>query len=201
MITDFSFLDSKITVDIDCSHEIKRHLFLGKTNLDSTLKSRDITLPTKVRIVKTMVFPVVRYGCESWTIKKTKYRRIVLSNCGAGEDSWECFGQQDPTSQSWRKSALNIHWKDWCWSWRSSDLATWHEELTHWKRPWCWEWLKASGEEGSRGWDGQMASLTQWTWVWANSCPLTRWCHPTISSSVWHPSPAAFSLSQHQGLF
>ena len=74
-VTDFIFWDSKITVDGDCSHEIKRHLLLGRkdmTNLDSTLKSRDITLPSKFHLVKTMVFPVVMYGCESWTIKKAK---------------------------------------------------------------------------------------------------------------------------------
>ena len=75
VVTDFIFLDSKITVDGDCSHEIKRPLLLGRktmTNLDSTLKSRDITLPTKVRLVKAMVFPVVMYGCESWTVKKAE---------------------------------------------------------------------------------------------------------------------------------
>ena len=74
-VTDFIFLGSKITVDGDCSHEIKRHLLLGRkamTNIDSILKSRDITLPTKVHIVKAMVFPVVMYGCESWTIKKAE---------------------------------------------------------------------------------------------------------------------------------
>ena len=78
-VTDFIFLGSKITVDGDCSHEIKRCLLLGKkvmTNLDSILKSRDITLPTKVRLVKAMVFPVVMYGCESWTVKKAERRRI-----------------------------------------------------------------------------------------------------------------------------
>ena len=75
-VTDFIFLGSKITVDGDCSHEIKRHLLLRKkvmTNLDSILKSRDITLPTKVRPVQAMVFPVVTYGCESWTIKKAEH--------------------------------------------------------------------------------------------------------------------------------
>ena len=75
-VTDFIFLDSKITADGDCSHEIKRHLLLGRkamTNLDSILKSRDITLLTKVRIIKAMVFPVVMYGCESWTIRKTEH--------------------------------------------------------------------------------------------------------------------------------
>jgi len=78
-VTDFIFLGSKITVDGDCSHEIKRHLFLGRkamTNLDSILKSKDITLPAKVRLVKAMVFPVVMYGCESWTIKKAEHQRI-----------------------------------------------------------------------------------------------------------------------------
>ena len=80
MVTDFIFLGSKITADGDWSHEVKRHLFLGRkamTNLDSILKSRDITLPTKVHIIKAMVFPVVMYGCESWTIKKSGHWRIV----------------------------------------------------------------------------------------------------------------------------
>ena len=83
-------MGSKITADGDCSHEIKRHLLLGRnvmTNLDSILKSRDITLPTKVHIVKAMVFPVVIYGCESWTVKKAEHRRMTLLNCGVGEDS------------------------------------------------------------------------------------------------------------------
>ena len=78
-VADFIFLGSKITADGDCSHEIKRHLLLGRkvmTNLDSVLKSRDITLPTKVCLIKAMVFPVVMYGCESWTVKKAEYRRI-----------------------------------------------------------------------------------------------------------------------------
>ena len=72
----------------------------------------------------------------------------MLLNCGVGEDSWESFGLQgDPTSPSYRRSDLSIHWKNWCWSWNSNTLATWCEELTHWKRPWCWERLKV-GEEG-----------------------------------------------------
>ena len=78
-VAEFIFLDSKITADGDCSHKIKRHLLLGRkamTNLDSILKSRDITLPTKAHLVKAMVFPVVMYGCESWTIKKAEHRRI-----------------------------------------------------------------------------------------------------------------------------
>ena len=86
----FIFLGSKITADGDCSHEIKRCLLLGRkamTNLDSILKSRDITLPMKVHIVKAMVFPVVMYGCESWTIKKLSTEELMLLNCGVGEDS------------------------------------------------------------------------------------------------------------------
>ena len=81
---------SKITADGDCSYEIKRCLVLGwkvMTNLDSILKSRDITLPTKVRLVKAMVFPVVMYGCESWTVKTAGRQRLMLLNCGVGEDS------------------------------------------------------------------------------------------------------------------
>ena len=87
---DFIFLGSKITADGDCSHEIKRRLLLGRkaiTNLDTILKSRDITLATKVRVVKTTVFPVVMYGCESWTIKKVEHQRIDAFNCDAAEDS------------------------------------------------------------------------------------------------------------------
>ena len=94
----------------------------------------------------------------------------MLLNCGVGEDSWESLGLQgDPTSPFWRKSNLNIHWKDWCWSWSSNALATWCEELTHWKRPWCWERLKGGGDGDDRGWDGWMASLTPWTWIWTGS--------------------------------
>ena len=89
-VTDFIFLSSKITADGDCSHEIKRPLLLGRkamTNLDSILKSRDITLPTKVYLVKAMVFLVVVYGCESWTIKKAESQRIDVLNYGVREDS------------------------------------------------------------------------------------------------------------------
>ena len=87
-VTEFIFLGSKITADGDCSQEMKRHLLLGRkamTNLDSLLESRDIILPTKVLLVKAMVFPVVIYGCESWTLKKAE--ELMLLNCGVGEDS------------------------------------------------------------------------------------------------------------------
>ena len=89
-VTDFIFLGFKITTDGDCSHEIKRRLLLGRkamTNLDGIFKSRDITLPTKVNLVKAMVFPVAMYRYESWTIKKAEHQRIDVLNCGIGEDS------------------------------------------------------------------------------------------------------------------
>ena len=89
-VSDFILGGSKITTDGDCSHEIKRRLLLGRkvmTNLDSILKSRDFTLPTRVRLVKAMVFPVVMYRCESWTVKKAECEELMLLNCGVGEDS------------------------------------------------------------------------------------------------------------------
>ena len=144
-VIDFIFLGSKIPVDSDHSYEIKRCLPLGRktmTNLDSVLKSRDITLLTKVLLVRAMVFLVVMYGCESWTIKKAERWRIDAFELWL-KKILESLGQQgDQTSQ--KKSILTIHWKDWCWS--SNTLTTWWEELTHWKRPWCWETLKVGGE-------------------------------------------------------
>ena len=89
-MTDFIFLGAKSTADGDCGHEIKRRLLLGRkvmTNLDSILKSRDVTLPTKVRLVKAMVFPVVMYGSESWTVTKDERKELMRFNCGIGEDS------------------------------------------------------------------------------------------------------------------
>ena len=149
-VTDLIFLGSKITADGDCSHEIKSHLLLRRktmTNLDSMLKSRDIILPTKVFIVKAMFFPVVMYGCESWTIKKAELWRT---------DTFELWCWRRLLRVPWtarrsnqsilKKWVLNIHWKDWCWSWNSNTLATWCEELTHWKRLWFWERLRAGGE-------------------------------------------------------
>ena len=103
-VTDFLFLGSKISVDGDCSHEIKRSFLLGRktmTNLDSMLKSRDITLPTKFHLVKAMIFPVVMCGCESWTIRKLSAEELMFLDCGVGEDSCKSLGLQgDQTSQS-----------------------------------------------------------------------------------------------------
>ena len=164
-VADFIFLSSKITAYGDCSHEIKRHLLPGRkvmTNLDSLLKSRDITLPTKVCLVKSVVF---QWSCMDVRVgqwRRLSAKELMLLNCGIGEDSWESLGLQgDPTSPSWRRSVLGVHWKDWCWSWNSNTLATWCEELIHLKGPWCWERLRAGGEGDDRGWDGWMASWTR----------------------------------------
>ena len=172
IVTDFIFLGSKITADVDCNHEIKRCLLLGRkamTNLNSIFKSRNITLPTKVHLVKAMVFPVVMYGCDSWTIKKAECQRTDTSELRCWRILFRVPWTARRSNQSSKKSVLTIHWKDWCWLWNSKTLATWCEELTPWKRPWCWERLKAGGEGDNRGWDGWMASPTRWTWVWVNS--------------------------------
>ena len=138
----------------DCSHKIKRCLFLRRkvlTNLDSILKSRDSTLPTKVHLVKAMVFPVVMYGCESWTVKKAERRR---------NDAFElwCWRRLLRVPRTARRSDQSILKEispgcslEGCWSWNTNTLATWWEELTHLKRLWCCERLKAGGEVDDRG--------------------------------------------------
>ena len=167
IMTNFIFMEYKITTAM----ELKRHLILERkfmTNLDSLLKSRAMTFLSKVCLVKAMVFPVIMYGCESWTVKKAEHQSI---------DAFELWCLRRLLRFPWtatssnqlvlRKSVLNIHWKGWCWS--SNNLAIWCEELTHWKRSWCWGRLKAEGEGDDRWWDGWMASLTQRTRVWASS--------------------------------
>ena len=174
-VSDFIFLGSKINADSDCSYKIKRWLLLGRkamTKLDSILKSRDITLRTKVHLVKAMVFPVVMYECESWSIKKNWFLwSVVLEKTLVSPlDSKEIRPLNSKGNQSWiyiertdAEAEAPILWPP--------DAKTWiiGKDPTHWKRPWCWERSKAGGEGGGRGWDGWMTSLTQWTWVWANS--------------------------------
>ena len=154
---------SKITAEGDCSCEIERCFLLGRkvlTNLDSILKSRDITLTTKVRLVKAMVFPVAMYGLweldykESWSTKNWWFWTMVLEK--TLESPLDCKDIQ-PVYPKGNQS--NIHWKDWCWSWNSNTLATWCEELTPWKRPWCWERLKA-GEKGTT--EDEMVGWHHW---------------------------------------
>ena len=102
---------------------------------------------------------------ESWALKNWCFRIVVLE-----KTLWESLRLQgDATSPSWRRSVLGVHWKDWCWSWNSNTLSTWCGELTHLKGFWCWERLRAGGEGDDRGWDGWMASPTQWAWVWVYS--------------------------------
>ena len=117
-VSDFIFWGSKITAVGDCSHEIKRCLLLGRkvmTNLDSIFKSRDTTLPTKLRLVKAIVFTVVMYGCESWTVKNAEHWRTDAFELWCWRRLLRVFGLQgDPTSPFWRRSALGFLWKDWC---------------------------------------------------------------------------------------
>ena len=147
-MTDFILGGFTITVDGDCSHEIKRCLLLGRkvmTNPNSPLKNGDITLPTKVRLVKAMVFPVVMYGCEIWTIKKAECQKVDTFELWCWRRLLRVLWSAKRSNQPiLRKSVLNIHWKDWCWSWSPNTLATWCEELTHWKnldagKDWRWE--------------------------------------------------------------
>ena len=163
MVVDLIFLGSKITADGDCSHEIKRRLHLGRkgeTNLDSILKSRDITMSTKVRVVKAMVFPVVMYGCESWTIKKAEPRRIDAFE----QWCWKRLLNIPWTARRCNQSILKemspeCSLEGLMLKLKLQYLATWCKELTHLKRPWCWVRLRAGGEEGDREWKGRISSM------------------------------------------
>ena len=186
-VTDFIFLGSKITVDGDCSREIKWHLFLGRkamTNIDSILKSRDITLLKNIHLVKAIAFPVVTQRCESWTIKKAEHRRIDAFELWC----WRRLLRVPWTAKRANQSILKeinpkyIHWKHWCWNWSSNTLATWCKVLSYWKRPWCWVILKAGGEGDDRGWDP--ASPAQWTWIWVNSGRQWRTEDPGMLQSM-----------------
>ena len=172
-VRDLIFLGSKITADGDCSHEIKRRLLLGRKampNLDNILKSRDITLPTKVLLVKAMVFPVVIYGCASWTLKKGERQRI---------DAFELWYWKRLLIVPWTARILNqLILKEISreYSLEGMMLKLKLQYFGHLmqrtdslQRPWCWERLKAGGEGNNRGRDGWMASLPLWTWLWANS--------------------------------
>ena len=143
------------------------------TNLDSILKSRDITIPTKVRLVKAMVFSS---SCvwmweldhkESWALKNWCFQIVVVVLEKTLESPSDCKEIQ-PVHPKGNQSWIFIGSTE-AEAGNSNTLATWWEELTHWKRPWCWERLKAGGEGDDRGWDGWMASSTRWTWVWASS--------------------------------
>ena len=140
------------------------------TNLDSILKSRNITLSTKVQSSQGYGFSSGHvwmweldykksWAGKNWCFEVWCWRRLLRVPWTARRSNQSIL----------KKSVLNVHWKDWCWSWNSSTLATWCKDLTHLKRRWYWERLRAGGEGDDRGWDGWMASLTQWTWVWVDS--------------------------------
>ena len=163
---DFIFLGSKITADGDCSHEIKRCLLLGRKsmiNLDSILKSRDITLQTTVHLVKAMVFPVVTYGCESWTIEKAECQRTDDFELWCWRLLRVPWTARRPNHSILKKIIPECSLEALILNRNSSTLATWWDEMTHWKRLWCWEILRAGGEGDNRGWNSWMASPTQWT--------------------------------------
>ena len=152
----FGTRDTKITADGNCSHRIKNFLILGRkamTNLERILKSKDITLLTKVHTVKAMIFPVVMYGCESWTIKKgwalknLCFLIVVLKM--TLESPLDCK-EVKPVIPKGNQLRIFIGRTDWCWSWSSNTLTIWCWKSTHWKRSWCWEWLKVEGEGGDR---------------------------------------------------
>ena len=168
-VWDFIFMGSKINADGDFSHEIKRCLLLGRkvmTNLHSILKSRDITLSIKVHLVKAMVFPVVMYECECWTIKKAEHWRIDAFELWCWRRLLRVLWTARRSNQSILKEispeysleGLMLKLKLQYFGhlmWRTDSL----------EKTWCWERLKVGGEGDGRGWDGWMASLTQWTWV------------------------------------
>ena len=213
-VRDFIFWGSKITAGGNCSHEIKM-LAPWKKIYDKPRQhvKKQKRLLTNVCLVKGMVFPVVCVWMweldnkEGWAPKSWCFWTVVLQ---------KTLGLQGgPTSTPYRKSVLNIHWKDWYWSWNSNTLAIWSEELTHRKRPWCWGRLKAGGEGDDRGWDGWMASPTLWIWVWTSSrrwwwtgwpgilqsIGLQRVRHDWATELYWTEPPGKPPSSQNGSLF
>ena len=164
-VTDFIFLGSRMIVDGDFTYEIKRRLLIGRkvmTSLDSILKNQRHCLATKRPSSQSYGFTSSHVWMweldhkESWAPKYQCFWTVVLEKTLESLlDCKEIKPVNPKGNQSW-----NIQWKDWCWNWNSNTLATWCEELTHWKRPWCWERLKSGGEGDDRGWDDWMASPT-----------------------------------------
>ena len=171
-VSDFIFLGSKITADGNWSHVIKRCWLLGRrvlTNLDSIFKSRDITLPTNVHLIKAMVFPVVMYGCESWTIKKAECQRIDAFELWC----WRRFLRVPWTARRSNQSILKEISPDYSLVGLMLKLKLQYFGHLMWRtdsleKTLMLERLKVGGEGNNRGWDGWMASPTQWTWVWVN---------------------------------
>ena len=188
IVTDFILESSKITADSDCNHEIKRHLLFGRkvmTNVDSILKSRDITLPTKVHLVKAMVFPVVMYGCESWDYKESWapknwcFWTVVLQK--TLESPLDCKEIQ-PVHPKWDQSWVFIGRTDA----EAETPILWPSDAKNWlieETLFC-EGLGAGGEWDNRGWDGWMASVIHWRWVWVNSESLWWTGRPGVLQSM-----------------
>ena len=171
-------------------------------NLDSLLKSRDVTLPTKVHLVKAMVFPIFMYACESWTIKKAKCQRTdafelwcwrrLLSVPWPARGSNQLILKKISPEYSLEGLMLKLElqyfghliWRTDSFEKTLVQLIKINEKK---KRSWCWERLKAGGEEDDRGWDGWMASLTQWTWIWASSglACCSSWGYKQLETTEW----------------
>ena len=154
----FPLIGLKITANSDRSHEIRSRLFSGRkamTNLDGVLKNRDITLSTKVHIVKTMVIPVVMYSCESWPVKKAEHQRIDAFELWCWRRLLKVPWTVRQSNQSiWREINPDYSLEGLILKLKLQKLVIWWEQMTHWKSPWCWERLRAEWEEGIRGWDG-----------------------------------------------
>ena len=169
-VADLIFWGSKITADGDCSHEIKRCLLLGRKVMT---KKQKYYFANKGSSSQGYGFSsghvwMWELDCEeSWTPKNWRFWTVVLEKTLVSPMDCKIQPVHPKGDQSW--VFTGSHWKDWCCGWNSNTLATSREGLTHWKRPWCWEGLGAGGEGDDRGWDGWMASPTQWTWVWVNS--------------------------------
>ena len=195
-MADFIFLGSKITADGDCSHEIKRHLLLGRevmTNLDSILKSRDITLSTKVHLVKAMVFPAVMYGCESWTIKKAECQRINAFELWC----WRRLLRIPWTARRFNESILKGISPEYSLQGLKLKLKLQYfghlmRRTNSFEKTLMLGKIEAGGEGDNRGWDGWVASLTWCTWVWVSSgswwCSLAcyiPWGHKESDMTEW----------------
>ena len=177
-VTNFILLGSKITVDGDCSHEIKRYLFLGRkamTNLDKSIKKQRHHSADKGPYRQSYGFSSSHEWMweldykEGWVLKNWCFSIVVLEKTPESPlDSKEIKSVNLEGNQPW--ILIGRVGRNWCWS--SSILVIWCEDPTHWKSPWCWGKLRAEREEGVRGWNGWVASPMQWTWIWTN---FRRW--------------------------